>query len=144
MTTSQALGLFGEVYPDGTVLFREGDPGDNMFIIQEGQVEISSSAAGTQAVISTLGKGDFFGEMALLDSQPRCATATVRGSARLMVLARETLLERVKQDPNIVLRLLRNMCERMRSLRQCVEALEQAGPIDAAQMSAAVRAHRTG
>lgn len=143
MTGSQTQGLFGDVYADGTVLFREGEPGDRMYIIQEGQVEISSAVAGAQAIISVLGKGDFFGEMAILDSQPRCATATVRGSARLMVLARDTLLERVKQDPNTVLRLLRNMCERIRSLRQCLEELETSGPLDAAKVAEALRSHRT-
>ncbi len=135
--------LFGKTYADGTVIFREGDVGREMFIIQDGQVEISSVVDGEKLVYGVLGKGRFFGEMALFDDQPRSATATVRGSARLMVLERDTVRDRLKGDPNIGLTLLRSMCERIRSLHQGLEDLIAAGKLEPGAVDAALKAHQS-
>src|SRR5436305_14973049 len=99
--------LFGKVYPDRTVIFRENEPGEDMYIIQDGVVEISSTVNGEKMVWGELSKGSFFGEMALFDDKPRSATATVKGSARLMVLNRNTVKDRLKGDPHIGVSRLR-------------------------------------
>ncbi|MBI3890759.1 MAG: cyclic nucleotide-binding domain-containing protein [Candidatus Wallbacteria bacterium] len=133
--------LFGKVYPDGTIVFRENDRGEEMFIIQDGEVEISSTSKGEKTIYGMLKKGNFFGEMALFDDQPRSATATVRGSARLMVLHRDTVRDRLRTDPHIGLSLLRSMCERIRSLHQSLEDLIARGSLQPRELDAVLRAH---
>ncbi len=143
MAAASAADLFGRLHHDGTVVFSEDDVGDAMYVIQDGTVEISAVVNGVRTVLCTLGKGDYFGEMALLDSKPRLATATVRGSARLMVLTRDVLLERIEADPHIVISLLKLMCTRIRSLQETIETLKSKGQLDVEQLSAAVRAVQT-
>src|ERR1043166_19578 len=66
-----------QTYQAGAKIFQEGDPGDGLYIIVEGEVQITCLVGQDQRrVLSQLGPGDFFGEMAVLDSQPRSATAT--------------------------------------------------------------------
>ena len=65
-----------EHFPRGTKIFREGEPGSFAYLIESGKVEISSLNHGQKIVISTLGPGDMFGEMALIDNLKRSATAT--------------------------------------------------------------------
>jgi F420-non-reducing hydrogenase small subunit len=99
--------LFGSVYQNGEVIFRQGDPGDTMFIVQSGAVEISQTAAGDELVITLLEKGEIFGEIALLHRSPRSATARAAGQARLLALTASTLIDRVRQDPGVALHLLK-------------------------------------
>ena len=139
MDKEELKNLFGSVYNDGDVLFREGQPGHEMYVIQEGSVEISSILNGKRAVITVLGKGEFFGEMALLDSRPRCATATVCGQARIMVLTSEAFRSRLSSDPNIALRLLKSLCEKIRKLNESIETLKAAGNLNSSQLGAAIR-----
>ncbi|MBI4872428.1 MAG: cyclic nucleotide-binding domain-containing protein [Candidatus Riflebacteria bacterium] len=143
MGDKQARDLFGKVYEDGAVLFREGDHGDSMYIIQDGSVELTASVGGSTTTLGVLGKGSFFGEMALFDDQPRSATAVVRGRSRLMVLHRETVKDRLAADPHIGLTLLRGMCQRLRSLHSSLEELIADGRIEQAKLSVALRAHST-
>ncbi|MBI4872421.1 MAG: cyclic nucleotide-binding domain-containing protein [Candidatus Riflebacteria bacterium] len=143
MTESLAASLFGSVYPDGTVFFQEGDPGDVMYVIQEGKVEIARVVGGVRTVLSVLGKGEYFGEMALLDNQPRSASATACGPTRVMVLSRDNLLERIKDAPHVVLMLLRMMCLRLRSFQDAIGALESQGNLDVESLAATLRAHQT-
>src|SRR5881227_1706293 len=75
------------------VLFRAGDAGDAMYLIERGKVRISVQATdGRYMTLTELGRGDFFGEMALLDGQRRSADAIVSEDARLAVLSREHFL----------------------------------------------------
>jgi len=63
--------IYGVVYDKGEIICREGDPGDCMYVIQSGAVEISRQNGSQGVVVAMLEQGDFFGEMALLDQQPR-------------------------------------------------------------------------
>ncbi len=67
---------FGREFPRGAVLFREGEPGKEMFVVQAGRVTISKRAGDVEKVLTTLGRGEFFGEMSILNNKPRSATAT--------------------------------------------------------------------
>ena len=76
MDPGDLLQRFGREFPRGTVLFREGDPGGEMYVVSRGKVSISARGGAVEKVLSTLGQGEFFGEMSILNDAPRSATAT--------------------------------------------------------------------
>ena len=98
------------------VLFRAGDVGDAMYIIEHGKVRISVQATdGRELTLTELGRGDFFGEMALLlDGQRRSANAVVAEEARLAVLSREHFLSFMRRNPNVALEMLTALANRLR------------------------------
>jgi F420-non-reducing hydrogenase small subunit len=105
--------LFGFLCEKGDTVFRQGDPGDTMYLIQTGAIEISSARDGGEIVLALLEKGDFFGEMVLLDSLPRSTTAKAIAPTRLLPLTRESLLDRLRSDPTVALHLLRAFSRRI-------------------------------
>src|SRR5262249_226950 len=99
----------------GTVLFRTGDEGDAMYLIEQGKVRICVRAKdGHEVTLTELHRGDFFGEMALLDGKPRSADARVADDARLAVLSREDFLSFVGGNPNVALEMLTALTNRLR------------------------------
>lgn len=99
----------------GTSLFRSGDEGDAMYLIERGKVRICVRASdGREVILTELNRGDFFGEMALLDGQRRSADAVVAEDARLMVLSREHFLSFVQSSPRIALEMLTALANRLR------------------------------
>ena len=99
-----------------TCLFRAGDEGNAMYLIERGKVRISVQATdGHEMTLTELGRGDFFGEMALLDGQKRSADAIVSEDARLAVLSREHFLSFVYSSPNIALEMLTALANRLRN-----------------------------
>jgi CRP/FNR family cyclic AMP-dependent transcriptional regulator len=98
-----------------TSLFRAGDEGDAMYLIERGKVRISvRTTDGRDMTLTELGRGDFFGEMALLDGQSRSADAIVAEDARLAVLSREHFLSFVRSSPDVALELLTALANRLR------------------------------
>jgi uncharacterized membrane protein len=99
----------------GTSLFRAGDEGDAMYLIERGKVRICVRASdGREVVLTELNRGDFFGEMALLDGQRRSADAVVAEDARLAMLSREHFLSFVRSNPNVALEMLTALANRLR------------------------------
>jgi len=100
----------------GTSLFRAGDQGDAMYIIERGKVRICVRASdGKEVTLTELGRGDFFGEMALLDGQRRrSADAVVAEEARLAVLSREHFLSFMRSSPDVALEMLTALANRLR------------------------------
>ena len=105
--------LFGISCNKGEIIFSQGDQGDTMYIIQSGTVEISQDKNGKKVVLALLEKGDFFGEMALIDKHLRSATATAISHSRLLAFTRTSIMERILQDPGVVLHLLTTLCHRI-------------------------------
>ena len=102
-------------YPRSAVIFRNGDPGDAMYLIDLGKVRISvTDADGHVVTLAELGSGDFFGEMSMLDSRGRSANATVIQDARLAKLTRDDFLSFMESDPRIALELLTALTQRLR------------------------------
>ena len=84
----------------GQVLFREGDHGDEMFLVRSGSVVVSKAVTGrVEQVLARMGAGDFFGEMALFDRSPRSATIQADTDATLLVLDREALARLTADSP---------------------------------------------
>jgi CRP/FNR family cyclic AMP-dependent transcriptional regulator len=104
-----------EVKPAGSVLFRKGEGGDRMYLIEGGCVRIHiRDEDGEDVTLAELAGGDFFGEMAILDGKPRSASATVTEDARLAVLSREHFHNYVRRNPDLGLGMLSAIAERLR------------------------------
>jgi CRP-like cAMP-binding protein len=119
LTDEDAAGLRSllklEVRPAGSVLFRKGEGGDAMYLIEGGRVRIHIRDEDDEEVTLTeLARGDFFGEMAILDGKTRSASATVTEEARLAVLSREHFHEYVRRNPDLALEMLSAITERLR------------------------------
>lgn len=97
----------------GDTVFREGDPGSDMFIIETGTVDIVRRAQGSQP-IATLEAGDFFGEMAILEDQPRFASALARTDCRLLRIDRAAFGNVLAQNIEIAIRIMRKLTARLR------------------------------
>jgi CRP/FNR family cyclic AMP-dependent transcriptional regulator len=94
----------------GDLLFREGDPGDVMYSVLEGNVELSRNGA----VIEDVGPGGILGEMALIDAAPRSATATARTVARVVPVDQKRFKYLVQEHPTFALLVMSIMAERLR------------------------------
>ena len=141
---AQALRALLEIrsVPAGTALFRLGDAGDAMYLIEGGRVRIHlQDAFGQDVILAELGHGDFFGEMVILDDKPRSANATVIEEARLAVLARDDFISFVRANPDVALEMLSAITNRLRRtdelLRQRVS--RNVNEEDAARMTLADR-----
>jgi CRP/FNR family cyclic AMP-dependent transcriptional regulator len=97
-------------FSSGTHIFREGDPGDCMFVIVEGAVEIHSHGT----VVDRLRAGEIFGEMALIDSRPRSAAAIAATDCKLAAISEKRFLRLIEQTPKFALQIMRVMTERLR------------------------------
>jgi CRP-like cAMP-binding protein len=111
-------------FPEGHVLFREGDHGEDMFIIQSGKVAIKKKVKDGETVLAVLEKGDFFGEMAMLERLPRSASAEVTEAGDLIVISGDMFGDMIKANPEIAVRMLRKQSIRLRDTnKQLEEAL---------------------
>jgi CRP-like cAMP-binding protein len=116
--------LYGAIYEPGEAVFRQGEPGDVMYLIQSGAIEYSYLQGDTKQVLTVLGKGDFFGEMALFGHERRPATTTAVQRSRVLPLNRAALLEQVRKNPGVAFHLLRGLYLRIQfANRQIQEAV---------------------
>ena len=116
-------GDLGKLYQDGEVLCREGDKGDQMYIIQQGTVEVVTSNGGSETRLSTQSDGAIIGEMAIFEKEPRSATVRAVGEVRALTVDKKNLLRRVSEDPTLAFRLIRTLSERVRRLSVTVRDL---------------------
>jgi CRP/FNR family cyclic AMP-dependent transcriptional regulator len=108
---------------EGKPLFRTGDKGDAMYLIERGRVRISVRDKDRQQItLAELARGDFFGEMAIIDGKRRSADATVTENARFAILSRENFLMFIESNPSVTLEMLSAAFER---LRRTDELLQQ-------------------
>ena len=106
----------GKVYQPGEVIFRKGDAGDCMFVIQEGQVEVVGEFGGQEVRLGVCEPGDLIGEMAIFEHQAHSATVRALGKARVLTVDEKTFLRYVHQDPSLAYQLLKMMSNRIRRL----------------------------
>jgi len=111
-------GELGRLYSDGEVIFKEGDKGDTMYVIQSGKVKITKKTAAEEIVIAEIGKSEIFGEMALFDRLPRSATAAASGEARVLSIDKKKLFTTISRDPTLVFKILESMSSRIRGLNE--------------------------
>jgi flavin reductase (DIM6/NTAB) family NADH-FMN oxidoreductase RutF len=97
-------------YENGEVIVREGDPGDELFVILEGRVRVERGGR----AVKSFGPGEFFGEVAVLDGRPRSADVVADGSARCLSLHREVLREVLQEEPRAAWAMLETLASRLR------------------------------
>jgi CRP-like cAMP-binding protein len=119
---------FGRDFAAGTVLFREGETGDEMFVIQSGLVRITKQVGGEERPLATFGRGEFLGEMAILNGKPRTATATVLEEARCLVINGEQLAGMLAKNPEIAIRLVTKLARRLDSADELIQILLNPDP----------------
>ena len=105
-------------YPMGTMIFCECQMGHDMFIIQEGQVKITKIVNENEVILAVLKKGEFFGEMALLENKPRSASAIAFADCRVMVVNRSNFDNMVQTQPQLIARLTTTFSERLWSMNR--------------------------
>jgi CRP-like cAMP-binding protein len=121
------IGALGKVYEDGEHIIEQGEAGDCMYVVQQGEVEVVLENPDGEIPLSVLKRGDVFGEMSLFTKQPRSATVRARGKARVLTVDKRGFLKRVHEDPSLAFRILQKMSERIRSLNQELIRLRESG-----------------
>ena len=123
MSDLSQLERFAHDYEAGTVLFREGDAGGEMYVIQSGEVEISRMVGERRQSLAVLPPGEFFGEMALINQVPRSATAVVRQPSRLLVIEARTFEAMIRGKTEIAVRMIKTLAARLSRANQQIEIL---------------------
>ena len=116
----------GRVYEDGTIIIKEGDVGDCLYVIQEGTVEILRERNGHATRLGLAGPGEMIGEMAVFERQVRSATVRAHGRARVMTIDKKNFLRRINEDPSLAFRIVQTMSRRIRELDSEVARLKAA------------------
>ena len=114
--------------PPGTTIFSEGDVGTEMFVIQSGSVEIAKRMKDEMKTLSVLEKGDFFGEMSILEDVPRTADAIARTDVELVRINQSTFDEMLRHNGEIAVRMLRKLSRRLRETTALLEQTTGVAP----------------
>ncbi|MCB0218506.1 MAG: cyclic nucleotide-binding domain-containing protein [Chrysiogenetes bacterium] len=120
---TQIYSRFGRHYNPGEKIFAEGDQGAEMFIIQEGQVKLYKVIRGEKRVLETLGAGEFFGEMAILNHKPRSLTAEAATPVKLLIFPPETFEGLVVSNSGLAHKIIRTLAGRLERADNHIENL---------------------
>lgn len=101
-------------FNDGDLIFMEGDDSREMYVVVEGEVVVTKKSAKGEITLAVLKKGDFVGEMSLLESLPRSATARARGHTRLLAIQPGGFLLKIRRDPTFAFEMLQTLSRRIR------------------------------
>lgn len=123
-------------FNDGEIVFQEGDPGQEMFIIQRGSVRIAKKSNKGELELAVMRQGDFFGEMTLLESEPRNATAYAQGKTTLLLIPRGGFLLKIRRDPTFGFEIMQSLSRRIRDTNE--RLIDQLGEDQREKILAAV------
>jgi CRP/FNR family transcriptional regulator, cyclic AMP receptor protein len=126
--TDPLFSRFGREFRAGDVLFREGEAGEEMYVIQTGLVQVLKRVGTDERPLATLGRGEFLGEMAILNGKPRTATAVVLEDAKCLVIDARTLEAMITKNPEIALRLIKKLARRLDSADEMIQILLNPDP----------------
>ena len=107
----------GRLYGAGEIIFHKGDPGDCMYLVQKGSLDVVLDES-TGTVIDTIRSGEFFGEMSLFSGEPRSATIRCRSESRVMTIDERAFMRRMEEDPVLAFRILEKLCGRLLAREQ--------------------------
>jgi CRP-like cAMP-binding protein len=117
------LEKLGRHVPAGLVLFREGDPGRDMYVVHSGRVELTRRMGDREAHLAYVPPGEFFGEMAIVNNKPRSATATVVEDSWLLVIDARTFEQMIRGKAEIAVRMIRALAARLEQANKQIELL---------------------
>ena len=123
MASTNLFEKYGMVVDTGKEIFLEGEVGDLMYIIQEGSVRISKLIDGKPHILAVLGKGDFFGEMAIVTRVKRTATATAASTVKLLSFDRNGFVSMVANNARIALNIIDKLCRRLQAANAQIQVL---------------------
>lgn len=130
MSAEEALfQRYGQEYPKGTVVFKDGEPGKQVFVLQSGRVEITKKVGELETRLAVLGPGEFFGEMAIISNKPRSATAVVTEDSKLLVIDPKTFEGMIRGNSEIALRMIKRLAERLCDADEQIENLLLMDPL---------------
>jgi len=109
-------GGLGKKYKDGEILIKQGEPGNCMFVIQSGEVEIIQEIEEKETLIAKRGKGDFVGEMALFSKEVRSATVRASGKVKALTVDKRSLLANIQKNPALAFKIIEAMSKRIREI----------------------------
>ena len=116
--------LIERKFPRDAVIFEEGTLGDYMYLIQEGQVKVTKmSEDGREKILELFGPGDFFGDMSLIDREPRSASIKTTKACVLMALSRHDFLGLLRQNPDVSMQVIQELSRRLRDADEQIRAL---------------------
>ena len=118
-----AKGELGRQYGDGETIVRQGESGNHLYVVQDGDVEVIQERDGKEVRLAILKESDFFGEGSLFDREKRSATVRALGRVRVLTVDRKTLLRRIQEDPTLAYRIIETMSHRIRELDSTVTRL---------------------
>ena len=111
-------------YPANTILISEGDSTDSLFVVLEGKVKVfASEQHGKEVILNILGPGEYFGELALLDEQPRSASVKTLAPTKVMVITKNDFKTCLANDSEMAYRLIRALIGQVRALTSNVKSL---------------------
>jgi CRP-like cAMP-binding protein len=119
-------GALGRLYQDSDVIYRQGEPGNCMYVILEGKVEIYLDRDGQEVPLRLCREGEFLEETAIFDKEERSANARSLGTSRLLTVDKKNFLRRIQEDPTIAFRLVQELTRRVRGLDEDVAVLSRA------------------
>ena len=121
------MARLGKKYEKGEVIFRQGDTGNCMFVIQKGEVEALAEADGREVRLRSMGPNEFFGEMALFEKEVRTATIRATKPTRVLTIDKKNLLGGIHEDPSLAFRMVETMSHRIRDLTDRLAKYEESG-----------------
>ena len=115
-------------FNDGEALCHQGEPGDTVFVIDEGEVEVSIKVAGAPIRLAKLGKHDLFGEIAVICNLPRTADVCARGPLKVLQIEGDVFLQMVTANPDAALGVMRVLSERLMRFTALYERMKRSLP----------------
>jgi CRP-like cAMP-binding protein len=116
--------LIERKFPKDAIIFEEGSLGDYMYLIREGQVKVTKmSEDGREKILEILAAGDFFGDMAMVDREPRSASVKTTRPCVLLALSRQDFLSLLRQNPEISMGIIHELTRRLRETDEQIRGL---------------------
>ncbi len=111
-------------YPKDSLISKEGEQSDGMFVVKTGKVEVFKVINGDKVILSQIGPNDFFGEMSLFLSAPRTANVRAMQDSDLLFLKKEDLLDQIKNQPDLAVMMLSRLSKRLKEAHDVIAKLE--------------------
>lgn len=119
-----ARSALGKWYENGDAIVSQGEVGDSMYVVEQGEVEVVHGSGEDGVRLAVLGEGEFFGEMAIFDRDVRSASVRALGKVQVITIDKATFLRRISEDPSLAFRIIKKMSRRIRDLNNDLTSLK--------------------